>query len=692
MPNDYQGSIMPSRQITGKISNASILPNGKMSNTILRGYSAYDVAVLNGFIGSESEWLASLKGETGEKGENGVNGRNGLDGRGITNVVLTTTSGSVDTYTIYYSDGTTSNFLLRNGVNGRNGEDGLDGRGISSITKTSSTNNTDTYTITYTDNTTSTYSVVNGVDGTNGQDGISVFVEVVTNTDSEYVLRFTNGTSTFTTPNLRAIADLTDYATKEWVEDKNYLTQHQDISGKANVSDLATVATTGSYNDLSNKPVIPTVPTNVSDFNNDVGYQTASDVSASISTALSSVLSYKGTVATVSALPSSNNKIGDVYHVTADGSEYAWNGSAWEELGSSVDLTGYATETWVNNQGYLTEHQDISGKANSADLATVATSGSYNDLTNKPTIPTVPTNISSFTNDAGYLTSHQSLTGYATEQWVGQQGYLTSYTETDPTVPAWAKASTKPSYTASEVGALPSTTAIPTKVSDLTNDVGYMTGLTFISYGISTWADFEEAYTKKQVVYCKASSNANPATGTQSRLAFLAYVNNVETPTEVEFQYYRSINSHSNNQQGDQVFVYKLTKTGGWTVTTREAASKVVAGTGLSSSYSSGAITLSLSSTIPTKTSDLTNDSGFLTAHQDITGKEDVSNKVTALSSSSTDTQYPSAKAVYDAIDAIPSGGGSGSPEIFVGSTTPSGYTLYIDPDGMIENGEGVSF
>lgn len=32
-----------------------------------------------------------------------------------------------------------------------------------------------------------------------------------------------------------------------------------------------------------------------------------------------------------------------------------------------------------------------------------------------------------------------SLSGYATEQWVGQQGYLTSYTETDPTVPAWAK-------------------------------------------------------------------------------------------------------------------------------------------------------------------------------------------------------------------------------------------------------------
>ena len=38
---------------------------------------------------------------------------------------------------------------------------------------------------------------------------------------------------------------------------------------------------------------------------------------------------------------------------------------------------------------------------------------------------------------------------------------LQSYTETDPTVPAWAKAETKPSYTASEVGALPNTTVIP---------------------------------------------------------------------------------------------------------------------------------------------------------------------------------------------------------------------------------------
>ena len=140
---------------------------------------------------------------------------------------------------------------------------------------------------------------------------------------------------------------------------------------------------------------------------------------------------------------------------------------------------------------------------------------------------------------------------------------------------------------------------IPTKTSDLTNDSDFITGMTILSYGTSTWTDFIDAYTNKKVVYCRASSAANPATGQQSRLAFLAYVNYVENPTEVEFQYYRSISSHSNNQQGDQVYVYKLTKANGWTVTIRENYTKVVAGTGLTGNWASGAITLGLSSSIP---------------------------------------------------------------------------------------------
>jgi hypothetical protein len=42
-------------------------------------------------------------------------------------------------------------------------------------------------------------------------------------------------------------------------------------------------------------------------------------------------------------------------------------------------------------------------------------------------------------------------------------------------VPAWAKQSSKPTYTASEVGALPSSTKIPSKTSELTNDSGFLT-------------------------------------------------------------------------------------------------------------------------------------------------------------------------------------------------------------------------
>lgn len=52
--------------------------------------------------------------------------------------------------------------------------------------------------------------------------------------------------------------------------------------------------------------------------------------------------------------------------------------------------------------------------------------------------------------------------------------------EVDPTVPQWAKEPTKPTYTAVEVGALPSDTPIPTvpsKVSALENDKGYITNL-----------------------------------------------------------------------------------------------------------------------------------------------------------------------------------------------------------------------
>lgn len=86
----------------------------------------------------------------------------------------------------------------------------------------------------------------------------------------------------------------------------------------------------------------------------------------------------------------------------------------------SDQLVNYETIANHNADKALLE-ASISLKANSADLATVATSGSYDDLSDKPTIPTVPTNVSAFTNDAGYLTEHQSLSDYYTKSEVNTE-------------------------------------------------------------------------------------------------------------------------------------------------------------------------------------------------------------------------------------------------------------------------------
>lgn len=84
-----------------------------------------------------------------------------------------------------------------------------------------------------------------------------------------------------------------------------------------------------------------------------------------------------------------------------------------------------------SKQATITSSNKLSASLVSG-LATVATSGSYNDLSNKPTIPTVPTNISAFTNDSGYITN-SALNGYATESYVttavsGKQDTLVSGT------------------------------------------------------------------------------------------------------------------------------------------------------------------------------------------------------------------------------------------------------------------------
>lgn len=70
-----------------------------------------------------------------------------------------------------------------------------------------------------------------------------------------------------------------------------------------------------------------------------------SELQQKIDAAVASAFTYKGVKENKDALPSDGNKVGDVWHVTADAGEYAWDGSKWEALGGNIDLSGYMLKT-----------------------------------------------------------------------------------------------------------------------------------------------------------------------------------------------------------------------------------------------------------------------------------------------------------------------------------------------------------
>ena len=106
------------------------------------------------------------------------------------------------------------------------------------------------------------------------------------------------------------------------------------------------------------------------------------------------------------------------------------------------------------------------------------------------------------------------------------------------------------------------------------------TGLFQAEYGTTTYAAIVQAINDKKIVYCRLNSGA-------SRMAFLAYIGS----SNVEFQYYRSLSSHSASNMTDEVYVYTVSSSG-WTTTTRKTGVKVVAGTHMSQSYSNDTLTL----------------------------------------------------------------------------------------------------
>ena len=164
------------------------------------------------------------------------------------------------------------------------------------------------------------------------------------------------------------------------------------------------------------------------------------------------------------------------------------------------------------------------------------------------------------TNGTSASWSALDLTGYATEQWVGQQGYITGITSSDVT---------------SALGYTPYNSSNP---NGYTSNVGTVTSV----------------------------NNVQPVNGNVT----------LSIPTQVT---------------ESTVSGWGFTKNTG-TVTSVNNVSPV-----------SGNVTLS----IPTDTNDLTNGAGYITSSA-LSGYQTTANLVTSVSSSSTDTQYPSAKLFYD--------------------------------------------
>lgn len=165
-------------------------------------------------------------------------------------------------------------------------------------------------------------------------------------------------------------SDTVSYPTVQAV--KNFITNA--ISGKADASDLSDVATSGNYNDLTNKP---SIPDSTSDLTNDSGFLTASDVSGK----------------------QDKSNIVTSWSVTTSDAKYPSEKLTKSSLDSKVDK--------VTGKGLSTNDFTNAYKSAIDGLADVASSGSYTDLTNKPDIPD---STSDLTNDSGFITS-AAITG-----------------------------------------------------------------------------------------------------------------------------------------------------------------------------------------------------------------------------------------------------------------------------------------
>ena len=230
---------------------------------------------------------------------------------------------------------------------------------------------------------------------------------------------------------------------------------------------LATVATSGSYNDLTNKPAIPTVDVNKKYVDDKLATKAnASNVytKSEVDSKVSSVYRVKGSVASYANLPTTNVQIGDVYNVIDTGANYVATATTptWDKLSETVDLSGYAT-TAAMNTALGNKVDKVSGKGLSTNDYTTAEKDKLAGIAtgaNKYSLPVATASVlggvktsTGITNSSGTIS-----VAYGSAAGTACQGNDSRLSNSRPAsdVSAWAKASTKPTYTWTEITSKPS--------------------------------------------------------------------------------------------------------------------------------------------------------------------------------------------------------------------------------------------
>ena len=200
---------------------------------------------------------------------------------------------------------------------------------------------------------------------------------------------------------------------------------------------------------------------------------------------------------------------------------------------TAIHVTTAQTAAWNGKQDAINDLATIRSNAEAGAAKVSNVQSDWNATTglavilNKPTIPSAPGTLTTTATTAQSTATNEALTGNISLHKVSKTGSYNDLTNkpTIPTVPAWATASTKPTYTASEVGALPTGTTLDNVADGTTRKLSdYATQANFTAHTASTtvhvsttekntWNGKQDAISDLSTIRNNASSGASAYTG-----------------------------------------------------------------------------------------------------------------------------------------------------------------------------------